>query len=139
LLGLRSNKDGSDPLTKGATFAHQRESSIGLVPVWQRGTKSSMTDQFSGPLAGLVAKSIPDLTGSFVQFADGLQVAAERACTQSPSPAMDCNCGNILQPLLCAARHEVFFMNDQRLVGNSSQAPITGAALTHRPAVHGGS
>ena len=43
------------------------------------GTAFSMTEKFSGPLAGLIAKSIPDLTDSFNQFADGLRIAAERA------------------------------------------------------------
>lgn len=48
-----------------------------LGPV-RAGTTFSMTEEFSGPLAGLIAKSIPDLTDSFDQFADGLQAAAER-------------------------------------------------------------
>ncbi len=43
------------------------------------GTTFSMTEQFTGPLSGLIAKSIPDLTDSFNQFADGLKTAAERA------------------------------------------------------------
>jgi hypothetical protein len=43
------------------------------------GTAFSMTEEFSGPLAGLIVKSIPDLTESFDQFADGLRTAAERA------------------------------------------------------------
>ncbi len=42
------------------------------------GTRFTMTEEFSGPLAGLICRSIPDLTPSFVQFADGLKVAAER-------------------------------------------------------------
>ena len=41
----------------------------------------SMTERFSGPLAGLITKAIPDLTGSFDLFADGLKAAAERAAT----------------------------------------------------------
>lgn len=40
-------------------------------------TAFSMTEEFTGPLAGLIAKSIPDLTESFDQFADGLRTAAE--------------------------------------------------------------
>jgi len=43
------------------------------------GTAFSMTEEFSGPLAGLITKAIPDLTESFNQFADGLKAAAERA------------------------------------------------------------
>lgn len=43
------------------------------------GTTFSMTEEFTGPLSGLIAKSIPDLTDSFNQFADGLKTAAERA------------------------------------------------------------
>lgn len=49
-----------------------------LDPV-STGTAFTMTEEFSGPLAGLIARSIPDLTASFDQFADGLQAAAERA------------------------------------------------------------
>lgn len=41
------------------------------------GTGFSMTEVFSGPLSGLISKSIPDLTDSFNQFADGLKAAAE--------------------------------------------------------------
>jgi hypothetical protein len=43
------------------------------------GTTFSMTEEFTGPLSGLIARSIPDLTESFNQFADGLKSAAERA------------------------------------------------------------
>ena len=42
-------------------------------------TDFSMTEEFSGPLSGLIARSIPDLTDSFNQFADGLKTAAEKA------------------------------------------------------------
>jgi hypothetical protein len=38
-----------------------------------------MTEEFTGPLSGLIAKSVPDLADSFNQFADGLKAAAERA------------------------------------------------------------
>ena len=41
------------------------------------GTDFAMTEEFSGPLAGLVTKMIPDLTESFEQFADGLEAGAE--------------------------------------------------------------
>ncbi len=42
------------------------------------GTVFSMTEEFTGPLSGLIARTIPDLTGSFDQFADGLKRAAGR-------------------------------------------------------------
>ena len=41
------------------------------------GTTFTMTEVFGGPLAGLICRSIPDLTESFDRFADGLKVAAE--------------------------------------------------------------
>jgi uncharacterized protein YndB with AHSA1/START domain len=37
----------------------------------------SMVEEFTGPLAGLITKSIPDLTPSFETFADGLKAGAE--------------------------------------------------------------
>ncbi|MEM8708446.1 MAG: SRPBCC domain-containing protein [Actinomycetota bacterium] len=42
-------------------------------------THFSMVEEFTGPLAGLITRMIPDLTESFEQFADGLQTAAEAA------------------------------------------------------------
>lgn len=44
-------------------------------------TEFAMTEEFSGPLAGLITKAIPDMTESFNQFADGLKQAAESATT----------------------------------------------------------
>jgi hypothetical protein len=41
------------------------------------GTEFAMEEVFSGPLAGLITKSIPDLTPSFETFADGLKDASE--------------------------------------------------------------
>lgn len=41
------------------------------------GTDFRMAEVFSGPLAPLVTKAIPDMTESFEQFADGLKDAAE--------------------------------------------------------------
>jgi uncharacterized protein YndB with AHSA1/START domain len=41
------------------------------------GTVFSMEEVYSGPLAPLITKAIPDLTESFDQFADGLKQAAE--------------------------------------------------------------
>jgi hypothetical protein len=40
-------------------------------------TLFSMTEEFSGLLAGPISKSIPDMTDSFDDFADGLKAAAE--------------------------------------------------------------
>lgn len=42
------------------------------------GTVFSMDEVYSGALAGLITKSIPDMTESFEQFADGLKKAAEQ-------------------------------------------------------------
>ena len=42
-------------------------------------TVFSMHEVYSGPLAGLISRSIPDMTESFEQFADGLKEAAESA------------------------------------------------------------
>lgn len=41
-------------------------------------TEFSMTEEYSGPLAGLITKAIPDMTESFDTFADGLKSAAEQ-------------------------------------------------------------
>jgi hypothetical protein len=43
------------------------------------GTAFSMAEEFTGALSSLIARSIPDLTDSFNQFADGLKEASERA------------------------------------------------------------
>jgi uncharacterized protein YndB with AHSA1/START domain len=43
------------------------------------GCEFSMVEAFTGPLAGLITKAIPDLTESFNTFADGLKAAAESA------------------------------------------------------------
>jgi hypothetical protein len=40
-------------------------------------TEFSMQEDYSGPLAALITKAIPDLTDSFSQFADGLKTASE--------------------------------------------------------------
>jgi hypothetical protein len=40
-----------------------------------------MEENYSGALASLITKAIPDLTDSFAQFADGLKTASE--ATQS--------------------------------------------------------
>lgn len=41
------------------------------------GTQFSMSEEYSGALAGLIGRSIPDLTPSFEKFADGLASAAK--------------------------------------------------------------
>ncbi len=43
------------------------------------GTQFTMTEEYTGLMSGLIFKSIPDLTESFNQFADGLKSAAEAA------------------------------------------------------------
>lgn len=40
-------------------------------------TEFSMAEEYTGLMSGLIVKSIPDLTESFDQFADGLKSAAE--------------------------------------------------------------
>ena len=49
------------------------------------GTTFTMREQYSGVMAGLIFKSIPDLGPSFQQFADGLKQRAEQTeGSQSP-------------------------------------------------------
>ena len=43
------------------------------------GTRFDMREEFSGPLLSMIWRSMPDLTASFEQFADGLKKTAERA------------------------------------------------------------
>jgi hypothetical protein len=52
-----------------------------LIESDHAGCRFSMSEVYTGPLSGLIFKSIPDLTASFNQFADGLKDAAERAAT----------------------------------------------------------
>ncbi len=40
-------------------------------------TVFTMREEYSGPLSGPIGKSIPDLTPSFVQFANGLKARVE--------------------------------------------------------------
>ena len=42
------------------------------------GTDFAMTEAYTGPLAGLIGRSIPDLGPSFEAFADALKAAAEQ-------------------------------------------------------------
>lgn len=48
-----------------------------LEPAESGRTEFSMQERFTGPLAPLITKSIPDMTESFEQFAEGLKKAAE--------------------------------------------------------------
>ena len=48
-----------------------------LTPGSDGATEFSMQEVFSGLLEPLISKSIPDLSESFEQFADGLKAAAE--------------------------------------------------------------
>lgn len=41
------------------------------------GAVFTMVEEYTGPMAGLISRSIPDLSTSFDEFADGLKVAAE--------------------------------------------------------------
>jgi uncharacterized protein YndB with AHSA1/START domain len=43
----------------------------------QGGTTFVLREQFSGPLLGLIGRSIPDLQPSFTQFAEGLKKRVE--------------------------------------------------------------
>jgi hypothetical protein len=50
-------------------------------------TAFSMEEVFSGLMAPLITKTIPDMTQSFEQFADGLKRAAEAGGNGGPSSA----------------------------------------------------
>lgn len=71
--GMRMVWQGGMPL---GLFRGVRE--FVLTPA-AMGTVFQMRETYSGPLAGLITKSIPDLGPSFEIFADGLQVATEGA------------------------------------------------------------
>ena len=49
-----------------------------LTPNDSGATDFSMVEEFTGPLAPLITKTIPDMTESFDKFADGLKIAAEK-------------------------------------------------------------
>ena len=49
-----------------------------VAPQDDGGTVFSMEEVYSGALAGMITKSIPDMTESFEQFAEGLKQEAER-------------------------------------------------------------
>lgn len=46
-------------------------------------TEFTMREEYSGPLAGLVGRTVPDLNPSFRQFAAGLKVRAEQRATST--------------------------------------------------------
>ena len=48
-----------------------------LVATKDGGTLFTMREEYTGPLAASIGKSIPDLNPSFVQFANGLQARVE--------------------------------------------------------------
>lgn len=48
-----------------------------ISPTEDGGSDFRMEEVYSGLLAPLITKSIPDMTNSFEQFADGLKAAAE--------------------------------------------------------------
>lgn len=48
-----------------------------LTPTGDGRTEFAMEEVFSGPLAPLVTKAIPDMTDSFAEFAEALRRAAE--------------------------------------------------------------
>ena len=48
-----------------------------LTPRADGGTEFTMEERFSGPMAPLVTKAIPDMSGSFDEFAAALKKAAE--------------------------------------------------------------
>jgi hypothetical protein len=49
-----------------------------LTPNGSGGTEFRMREEYSGPLLGLIWKSMPDLGPSFEQFASGLKARAEQ-------------------------------------------------------------
>jgi hypothetical protein len=48
-----------------------------LTPAGDGATRFEMREQFTGPLVGLVSRSMPDLQPSFDQFARGLKARVE--------------------------------------------------------------
>lgn len=49
-----------------------------LTPESDLSTRFHMREEFTGPLLSMIWRSMPDLTSSFEQFADGLKQAAEQ-------------------------------------------------------------
>ena len=57
-----------------------------LAPEGDGATRFSMREEYRGPLAPLIWRSIPDLGPSFPQLAAGLKARAEGASSSSPAP-----------------------------------------------------
>jgi hypothetical protein len=55
-----------------------------LTPEGSGATRFTMREAYSGPLAPLIGRSIPDLGPSFRRFAAGLKARAERAAAAAP-------------------------------------------------------
>jgi hypothetical protein len=55
------------------------ERTFTLLPQGQGSTTFTLREEFSGPLLGLIGRSIPNMTSTFEQFAAGLKSRAERA------------------------------------------------------------
>jgi len=53
------------------------ERSYTLAPVAGGGTSFHVREEYSGPMLGLIWRSMPDLGPSFTQFADGLKARVE--------------------------------------------------------------
>jgi hypothetical protein len=49
-----------------------------LEPAGDGATRFTMREEYTGPLLGMIWKSIPDLGPSFEEFANGLKAAAEK-------------------------------------------------------------
>ena len=52
-----------------------------LTPAAGDAVRFDMREEYTGPLAGLIFKSIPDLGPSFVRFANGLKREVEGTAT----------------------------------------------------------
>ena len=50
------------------------------------GCRFSMSEVYTGPMSGLIFKSIPDLNDSFKQFAESLKAAAESDPAKAATP-----------------------------------------------------
>jgi hypothetical protein len=55
-------------------FTGQRTYTLGFE---DSDTRFTMREEYTGPLAGMIFRSIPDLRPSFQRFADGLKKQAE--------------------------------------------------------------
>lgn len=50
-----------------------------LTPAGEHGTHFALREEYSGPMLGLIWRSMPDLQPSFDQFAQGLKTRSEAA------------------------------------------------------------